>query len=431
MGNLIHLAKPEDLGDIEQAKINLREPQDLGGNKEEDSFDTVALTDEDAHHPDEATDADIQEFLQNRTDVDREGVEPFTVSEAESYIDEVQAQGGIFTNLLDWRFQLARKFASGHGPNNQYPLAQKGGLVIHYAGNAQNRSISPLARWQSYARTHVNMNWGQGWRGNGIMYHLGAGENGEKALLFDLPYARWHVGKTADNNFGIGINNPIGQGQRSTKAQIRANFELSLEWQRYRRFSRSRLIGHQESSATACPGSLMNDFVYPFRNGANFGSPPPPPIKEPESPHHPERKIDLERVNFLSSGEKDNLVSASAAQALNRIARRRGMGDQFARRIVHPPSIRYAARVARESQTDYLVMVVCGGPAKKELNPKEKEALEKYPTSGNLLEAVGTNYEDTKRKTLWRLMRISETMGFGQQEKDMVAGYFKVRVGLK
>jgi hypothetical protein len=64
----------------------------------------------------------------------------------------------------------------------------------------------------------------------------------------------------------------IGEGQRATAAQLASTTAL-VDWLRARDgFDRSMVKGHQEVNPTACPGSLMQDFVYPYRDGSIGGS---------------------------------------------------------------------------------------------------------------------------------------------------------------
>lgn len=257
------------------------QPEDLGGHDDTDSPETAATSDDEAHHPDEATDADIAEYEQNIADVKAKSVENYTVAEAEAWASDALAQGAIFTNLIDSRFKLARNFGKGYGPGYRFSMSRKKGMVIHFAGEAQNRNLTALQRWQAYARYHVSKNWGGGFRGNGISYHMGAAENGDKHWLFEFPFARWHVGVAEPNNFWIGVNNPFGLGQRATKAQLRANFEIVSEWLAYKRLSRYFCRGHNYFNATACPDSLTGDFIKPYHRGANFGPKAPSPDPKP------------------------------------------------------------------------------------------------------------------------------------------------------
>lgn len=159
------------------------------------------------------------------------------------------------------------------------------------------------------------------------------------------------------------------------------------------------------------------------------GSPQPKP--SPPDEERGEVKYDLRRVNFFASGDKDAVVARFAARALNRIARRRDMEEMFAQVVLEGDNIRYGSRILREYKGDYLLGVVCGGPAKKELNSAEVAALEKYPAQGNLLEAVGEGYQDTKIKVSWRLAHICDSLGLGKKEKEDVLAFYKLKVALK
>jgi hypothetical protein len=179
---------------------------------------------------------------------------------------------------VDYRGRLAT--IPGNQPSEVIPLEQKRGSVIHYAGGPQNLSLSPLARWQSYARHHVRENgFGAGFTGNGIMYHFGVGEDGLKAGLFDPRIARWHAASAEHNRFWLAFNVPIGGSQVPTYAQKVALEELLHDAWRLGVGDHHRVVGHMEVSSTDCPGvPLMDEFVRPIRAGQRIG---------PVIPHRP------------------------------------------------------------------------------------------------------------------------------------------------
>ncbi|MHB8644737.1 MAG: N-acetylmuramoyl-L-alanine amidase [Thermomicrobiales bacterium] len=186
------------------------------------------------------------------------------------------------TGLIDIRDQLARN-ADG-GPNETCPLAEKRGVIVHYNGPAVH--LDDLAQLQADATYHCAKDWGGGQRGDGLMYHVAIGKNGEKWLCRDLAAVLWHCGAWPENRIALAVQIPIGDDQRATPAQLRALAEVCDDWLRAGHGSREDVKGHQEVSATACPGTLMDDFVRPYRNG-NLAPGPVSPLAfyAPENPY--------------------------------------------------------------------------------------------------------------------------------------------------
>lgn len=202
-------------------------------------------------------------------------------------------------------------------------------------------------------------------------------------------------------------------------------------------YGESGLIAHAQVTpqSRTDPGKSFDwDKLVRFtKEVRGLNTSPAPSPQKPQVPdnNRPVEKTDLERINFLSHGKKDLMVSSAAAQALNRIAKQRDMNDKFARRVTHAPRIRYAANQAWSFKGDYLISVICGGPAARQIDDDKVQAVEKDPSSGNLLGAIGSSYHDTKVQTSWRLLHVCNELGLGQTEKDQVLNYYKMKVGLK
>jgi len=165
--------------------------------------------------------------------------------------------------LTDIRDQLARN-ADG-GPHETCPLVEKRGVIVHYNGPAVR--LDDRAQLQADAAYHCAKDWGGGQCGDGLMYHIAIGRNGEKWLCRDLGAVLWHCGAWPENRIALAIEVPIGDDQRATPAQLRALAEVCDDWLRAGHGSREDVKGHQEVSATSCPGTLMDDFVRPYRDG--------------------------------------------------------------------------------------------------------------------------------------------------------------------
>jgi hypothetical protein len=142
---------------------------------------------------------------------------------------------------------------------------------------------------------HSNLDWGSGNLGDGIMYHYGiqSGDGGTHpdGTIFQLRNADavlWHCASWPENATYTAINVNIGEGQHASAAAIASLTEL-VEWLRQRDgFGKEAVKGHQEVSATACPGTLMADFVLPYRAGLLVASAPPPAAPQ----------VDTERSEF-------------------------------------------------------------------------------------------------------------------------------------
>lgn len=187
-------------------------------------------------------------------------------------------QGGtpydaIFPRLVDIRPQLARREpSSGAGPFERLALSKKRGLTVHYSGPAVDDRRRTLQVLQAEARYHVGKDWsGPGepiLRGDGLMYHLALGEEGTLYLCRDLESMLWHAADRWWNRHALAVHLTMGGSQRATPAQLTALRELADRWRGWSGTTVEQVVGHGEVSATSCPGSLMDDFVLPYRRGA-------------------------------------------------------------------------------------------------------------------------------------------------------------------
>jgi hypothetical protein len=169
--------------------------------------------------------------------------------------------------LIDKRKELATNPWGGPGAKS-WP---KEGVVIHYNGGTVPNATDSGSAWQQVVRDavyHTYRDWGGGSRGDGLMYHVAIGPNGELWQCRDLDAVLWHCGSWPENETYLSVLVPIGGEQRATPAQLNA---LRLFVSRFcdeLGIPRSRVVGHKELSPTSCPGTLMEDFVLPYRKGA-------------------------------------------------------------------------------------------------------------------------------------------------------------------
>ena len=211
----------------------------------------------------------------------------WTESEAEQYTAYVVqrlnkwAEPGINTGLpglVDVRHILERRMPGSvpSGPFESVPLEKKRGLVVHYSGQPVAHREDTLVVLQAEARYHVGKSWARAGdpaiNGDGLMYHVAIGDDGTAYLCRDLEAVLWHCGVTSWNRQALSVHLPIGGDQRATPAQLVALEAVASAWCRLTGTPRSDVRGHQELSPTKCPGTLMADFVYPYRDGTSLAS---------------------------------------------------------------------------------------------------------------------------------------------------------------
>lgn len=181
----------------------------------------------------------------------------------------------VFSELVDIRADLPRRpqRETGAGPFEQLSLGEKRGVVVHYSGPAVGNRANPVAVLKSEAQYHVQRNWGSEppIRGDGLMYHVTIGDDGTKYLCRDLESVLWHCGVTEWNRKALSVHIPIGEDQRATAAQLRSLGEIVDEWCQFTGTPVEQVWGHQEVSPTSCPGTLMEDFVRPYRDRQPVG----------------------------------------------------------------------------------------------------------------------------------------------------------------
>ncbi len=179
---------------------------------------------------------------------------------------------GVISGLIDIRTLLARRDANSGvpaGPFERRPVGDKRGVVIHYSGPPVTRRSETLAVLQSEARYHVDKDWSRAGdppvRGDGLMYHVAIGDDGAAYLCRDLEAVLWHCGAWPQNALALSIHVPIGGDQRATAAQVGTLRRVVDDWRQSTRTPCDEVWGHQELQPTSCPGTLMADFVRPYR----------------------------------------------------------------------------------------------------------------------------------------------------------------------
>lgn len=147
------------------------------------------------------------------------------------------------------------------------------GIAVHYSGPTVNLAKDDLTLIKNEASYHCGKDWDENtWGiqgGDGLMYHMVVGRHGEIWQTRDLDSLLWHAGPKG--NYGYyAVHCPIGVGQRATTAQLASLWKVCDSLRAYHGWSRDRVVGHQELMGTSCPGPLMVDFVYPYREEGAF-----------------------------------------------------------------------------------------------------------------------------------------------------------------
>jgi hypothetical protein len=182
--------------------------------------------------------------------------------------------GALIAGLVDIRTHLARRDPADGvhaGPYERRPLAEKRGIVVHYSGPPVANRADTLNVLRAEARYHVGKDWATGaapLRGDGLMYHVAIGADGTAYLCRDLEAVLWHCGAWPQNALALSLHLPLGGEQRATEAQLATLRRACDDWRSATATPLGEVWGHQELSPTACPGTLMRDFVWPYRHGA-------------------------------------------------------------------------------------------------------------------------------------------------------------------
>lgn len=175
--------------------------------------------------------------------------------------------------IVDLRGQMPGSPAANQGAANKTE-----GCTIHWNGPPTRVKTKEQAiqLWKNDAAFHMRIDWGGGARANGIQYHYGVWDD-TLYILRDYAAILWHCGNTHYNTRSPAINVPIGTGERAPAETLRtlaaAVERINSDWG----VAKRAVFGHQEITPTECPGTLMADFVRPFRAGKDFGGEDSPP----------------------------------------------------------------------------------------------------------------------------------------------------------
>ena len=193
--------------------------------------------------------------------------------------------------VQDLRSILPRSSAPMHGPLTHRALGHITGIAVHWDAVARPHDYDSVARYVSEANYHINEDWGNGWHGDGLMYHFKIDNTGVIFYTRDIAEMLWAV--SDQNPFYINICVDSGADQQPTREQAEALQalldELCFNHPEFPA-SQADVRGHLEvpSNATACPGSYM-PMVISYRNEKNthpelyaYDYPPvPTPVTQP------------------------------------------------------------------------------------------------------------------------------------------------------
>lgn len=167
---------------------------------------------------------------------------------------------------VDWRGRVPGSPVSNIGTRKKDL-----GVVIHYSGPATALGMGRASLYdQVVAEIRYQMRPGlysPGFAVNGYMYHAVVWED-TLYIIRNWDAALWHAAEYNHNMRSYSIHVPIGEGQRASRRTIQTLAEVTDDL--LGGIGKGRggwCLGHKEISATACPGTLMDDFVRPYRAG--------------------------------------------------------------------------------------------------------------------------------------------------------------------
>ncbi len=181
--------------------------------------------------------------------------------------------------LEDVRHLMARNPNGGNA--GRRALADIQGEVVHFNGpdvpDASVRSDRSFVI-DIIGPYHAQKDFGSGHIGDGVMYHVAVLRDGTKLWLRDFEMGLWHCGNTEWNEHAISIYVHLGINQRATDRQLQALREVVDDIRAAVGDGRDKVKGHMELSSTNCPGTLMADFVRPYRAGVDAPIVLPPEV---------------------------------------------------------------------------------------------------------------------------------------------------------
>ncbi len=157
-------------------------------------------------------------------------------------------------------------------------LANRHGVVIHYNGPEVAWGVDEREYIEMVNQHHLNRDWsahpgsGRPILGDGIMYHFVVGRQGTIYRTRHKYDVLWHCGSWPENRTYWSVLVILGGRQKATVEQLGALYRLVDTMRTDDDFRTTAVIGHQEVDWTSCPGTLMDEFVLPYRDEAKMAT---------------------------------------------------------------------------------------------------------------------------------------------------------------
>jgi hypothetical protein len=139
----------------------------------------------------------------------------------------------------------------------------KRGIVIHDSGPAVDRARDTPAILRGCAAYHIGPYLGEA----GIADRFDVGNDARARQCRDRDAVLWRCGSWPENRTHYAVHVMLGGDRRATAAQLATLAALVEHLRREDGIPRGAVVGHQEVAPTSRPGTLMGDFVLPYRRG--------------------------------------------------------------------------------------------------------------------------------------------------------------------
>jgi len=142
-------------------------------------------------------------------------------------------------------------------PRQRRPLSAITGIAVHWDAEERPDAYNSLARYVAQANYHIQKDWGNGLRGDGLMYHFKIDNAGGIFWTRDLEDVLYAVKDGNESHLSICLD--CGEGQKPTREQAEALQKLLDELCfKHPEFpaGQAQVRGHKEvgGNSTTCPG---------------------------------------------------------------------------------------------------------------------------------------------------------------------------------
>jgi hypothetical protein len=171
----------------------------------------------------------------------------------------------ITDGVLDVRQKLYRN--SRGGPKRSVPLASKRGLIVHWYGETVgNDDMAALVSASSYHA--ITKDWSPEvgiQHGDGLMYHLAVGQDGQLYWCRDIEAVLWHCGAWPENEIALAVLVLCAANRPPTLQQYAGLRTVVDRWRTIGHTDRPGVKGHLEVSSNTCPGPDLMRWVRGYR----------------------------------------------------------------------------------------------------------------------------------------------------------------------